>query len=85
MQPALAFLQTGATLPNELMDAVNHDWIRVALNNCTQRLVGEGKATSFAKSCVVVMIPDERQLYDPLSLEFLFFANAEEFSQIISQ
>ena len=84
MQPALAFLQTGATLPNELMDAVNHDWIRVALNNC-KRLVGEGRATSFAKSCVVVMIPDERQLYAPLSLEFRFFTTAEEFSQFISQ
>ena len=84
VQPALAFLQTGAALPNELVNAVDHDWIRVAFDHC-ERFVGERQVTSVAKSCVVVMISNERQLYAPLSLQLLSFAHDEEFSQFISQ
>ena len=67
MQPALAFFQTGAALPYEVVNAVDHYWVRVALDHC-ERLVGEGKVTALAKSCVVVMITHEGQLYTPLAL-----------------
>ena len=71
MESALAIFDPCAALPNELVNAINHDRVCIALDH-GERLVAEGKPR------VVVMIPDKRQLYAPLAIQLLSLPDAEE-------